>query len=336
MRDQHVQVCTANPAVAGFTGVSTAVAPPAAVSSPPVVSIACGSCAAVARVAATGALDGAFRFTCPSCGAQNEFMLSSEQEDNGFVAEIPPWWQQSPAMGESLLLPVSQEAVDMIQTLVDRTWKDITTRDRSYAKVGRLQVVQVQQNHNPRLWQNYCRARENIRKVMREEYRMSVFTNEVQAADNERFHILGDEEQDVNEAMLFHGTKPSACENICKSDFMIKMAGTSAGMLYGPGIYFGENSSKSDEYATDEKSGIFGGLYAMLLCRVTCGRFYYTDEVNPDVQSITQSCTGRTAQYHCCLGDRAKARGTYREFIVFNADQAYPEYVIIYRREEAR
>eukprot|EP00971_Amphidinium_carterae_P105967 2098675-Amphidinium_carterae.1 len=39
------------------------------------------------NVAATGALDGAFRFTCPSCGAQNEFMLSSEQEDNGCEAQ---------------------------------------------------------------------------------------------------------------------------------------------------------------------------------------------------------------------------------------------------------
>jgi len=321
-----------------MAGVVTPAQPQATpTAAPPVVSIACGSCAAVAQVAAAGAAGGAFRFTCPQCGAQNEFLLSTDQQtDDGFVAEIPSWWQQSPAMGESLLLPVSQEAQDMIQALVDRTWKDITTRDRSFAKVARLQVVQVQQNHNPKLWRNYCRARENIRRVMREEYRLSVFTNEVQAADNEKFHILGDEEQDVNEAMLFHGTKPSACENICKSDFMIKMAGSSAGMLYGPGIYFGENSSKSDEYATDEKSGIFAGLYAMLLCRVTCGRLYYTAEVSPDVQGIVQACTGPTAQYHCCLGDRAKARGTYREFIVFNADQAYPEYVIIYRREEAR
>jgi len=185
--------------------------------------------------------------------------VTATTEEDNFEAVIPPWWQQSPAMGESLLLPVSQKSQNMIQALMDRTWKGITTRDRNYGKVAKLKVVMVQQNHNPKLWHNYCRARENIRKVMNPEDRLDVFTNAVQAADNEAFDCLGDEEKDVNEAMLFHGTKPSACESICKSDFMIKMAGSSAGMLYGPGIYFGENSSKSDEYAADDKTGIYSG-----------------------------------------------------------------------------
>merc|ERR1712187_4673 len=143
---------------------------------------------------------------------------------------------------------------------------------------------------------------------------------------------LGPLETDCNEFMLFHGTKPSACEAICKSDFMVKMAGANAGTLYGPGIYFGENSSKSDEYASDGPTGIYKGLYAMLLCRVTCGRMLYTDAVSPDTNGIVQKCTV-TQQYDSVLGDREKARNTYREFIVFNNDQAYPEYVIIYRRD---
>ena len=42
------------------------------------------------------------------------------------------------------------------------------------------------------------------------------------------------------------------------------------------------------------------------------------EELVADVQS---------GRFHSVLGDRLKARGTYREFIVYEAFQAYPEYV---------
>ena len=36
--------------------------------------------------------------------------------------------------------------------------------------------------------------------------------------------------------------------------------------------------------------------------------------------------------YHSILGDRIKARGTFREFVIFDDDQIYVEYVVFYRR----
>merc|ERR1712232_1509244 len=36
------------------------------------------------------------------------------------------------------------------------------------------------------------------------------------------------------------------------------------------------------------------------------------------------------------LGDREKGAGTYREFVFFNEDSVYPEYVVFYRREYAK
>merc|ERR1712232_194067 len=133
--------------------------------------------------------------------------------------------------------------------------------------------------------------------------------------------------------MLFHGTTPSACEGICKSDFMVKLAGLKTGALFGPGIYFGENSSKSDEYAQKGTYSELDDVYAMLLCRVTCGRMLRCEEAKPDPAELTRRCTN--SEFHSVLGDREKVRGTYREFIVFNNDQAYPEYVLLYRRQTA-
>lgn len=221
----------------------------------------------------------------------------------------------------------------MIQQLVDMTWKETETRDRKKLKSGpaaRFQVVQVQQNCNPKLWENYVRARNDIAAKMGDAPIHSCKTSEcLSAMGGEEF--LGPLETKANEFYLFHGTKPSACDSICKSDFMVRMAGANAGTLYGPGIYFAECSSKSDEYASDDPNGIYSGLYAMLLCRVTCGRMLYTDEVHPKVDDIVRKCTA-TDENDAVLGDREKARGTYREFIVFKNDQAYPAYVVIYKR----
>lgn len=137
-----------------------------------------------------------------------------------------------------------------------------------------------------------------------------------------------------NEFYLFHGSKPSSVKDICMNDFLLKMAGAHRGTLYGSGVYFAESSSKADEYAEDDKDGIYRGLYAMLLCRVTLGRLLVTEEVRPDGAKLEAACRGPAATHHSVLGDREKARGTYREFVLFGTKQAYPEFVVIYRRQD--
>jgi len=245
----------------------------------------------------------------------------------------PVWWQRVPENdNDRHLLTASNGQIEAVQQLIDRTWKDITTRDRKFTKPPRIRVVQVQHNHHPRLWRNYVLTRERLRKLMRDEDMQCPYTRKVQEEDTHLFDCLGDVDLSVNECMLFHGTQPSACASICENDFKLSLAGSSAGTLYGKGIYFGENSSKRDEYAQEEEDGIYSGLCAMLLCRVTCGRMYYTDESSPDRDRISAACSGPNRTHDSVLGDRAKARGTYREFVIFDQDQAYPEYLVIYRR----
>ena len=131
-----------------------------------------------------------------------------------------------------------------------------------------------------------------------------------------------------NEYFLWHGTKPEAAEAITNSDFRVDLAGSHAGTLYGRGVYFAECCSKSDEYTEQDSRG----LRPIILCRVTCGLINYTDEVHPNVDDLVRSCT--RGEYHCVLGDREKCRNTFREFIVYDNDQAYPEYIVWYRRRQ--
>lgn len=75
--------------------------------------------------------------------------------------------------------------------------------------------------------------------------------------------------------------------------------------------------------------GIYEGVYAMLLCRVCCGQMLRL--LRPDGRTVEQAVASRVAS--SVLGDREASVGTYREFVVFEAAQIYPEYVILYERE---
>eukprot|EP00435_Cladocopium_sp_Y103_P070202 s436_g34.t1 len=111
----------------------------------------------------------------------------------------------------------------------------------------------------------------------------------------------------VNEFYLMHGTSPDGA----------------LGITDGNGAYFAECSSKADEYSSAGE-GIYEGVYAMLLCRVACGQMLRM--LRPDPQMV-EHAIGKVAS--AVLGDREASVGTYREFVVFDASQIYPEYVEI-------
>ncbi|CAE7482474.1 Tiparp [Symbiodinium pilosum] len=131
---------------------------------------------------------------------------------------------------------------------------------------------------------------------------------------------------ETNTVWLFHGTNDEAAELITKGDFLVDKAGSNAGTLYGRGIYMAESCSKSDEYSAENSEG----LRCMLICRAVLGNVLYSDEVAPNVDSLVRQC--RNGNYHSLLGDREKCRGTFREFIVYDDDQVYPEIAVWYQR----
>ena len=124
----------------------------------------------------------------------------------------------------------------------------------------------------------------------------------------------------------------AAAEAITQEDFRLSMAGSNAGTLFGRGIYLAECVSKSDEYTEEE-----AGVRTILICRATLGRVLYTDAQRPNVGDLEQRCGYEQApgkgQYDSVLGDREKCSGTYREFIVYDDDFVYPDFIVKYRRE---
>jgi len=216
-----------------------------------------------------------------------------------------------------------------VQGLMDETWKDVTTRDRGYAALQEFEVVQVLQNASQALQDGYRKRQEEITNHYVEKLQdvktvIESWESSLQLA----------REPKVNEFFLFHGTNPSAAQSICESGFNVDLSGSNKGALYGPGVYLAESSAKADEYAGDDKEGIYKGLFAMLLCRASLGNPIVNEEVQPDKEEIHRLLQAHDK--HSVVGDREKARGTYREFIVRDGRGVYPAYVIIYRRKKQK
>lgn len=71
------------------------------------------------------------------------------------------------------------------------------------------------------------------------------------------------------------------------------------------------------------------GLRPVLLSRVVLGRILETEDTDTstEVEAVMRS------RYDSVLANREAAVGTFKEYIVFDDDQCYPEYVIWYRRK---
>jgi len=209
------------------------------------------------------------------------------------------------------------------------------TRDRRNPLATSLKVEEVLHVANAENYLGYSRRREEIRAAfaaLDPADRAEDFDIKTQAVSMKGVSFHPDEPVDasINEVWLWHGTSKEGVHGITDTDFDMGRAGSAAGTMFGRGLYFAESCMKSDEYTkADDRN-----WNPLILCRVTCGRLFHCDWKRPSdrKEELEEMC--RTGGYHCILGDRQKVRGTYREYIVFDNDQVYPEYIVWYSRVE--
>lgn len=268
------------------------------------------------------------------------------------------WWEGAE---EGLVEIEDEDVLVKLQFLLMSTHKDSDnwTRDRGCALHGRsgpgcsqacmnnnrakvptgYELVRAYRNQNLGLWQKYSLCRTAIaQECGRKE---EVEHKEVEVATSESGLVLEvGLDGAINEWYLFHGTSPSKCKAICGHNFNTTMAGTGATWkdegttkgtpLYGFGIYFAERVTKADEYC---ELGATGGeeVFSVLLCRVVGGRANVVETNEIDVVDLkTQVFEG---SYSSVFGDRVKKLyKPYREVVVYDKDQVFPEYLLEYRR----
>lgn len=139
---------------------------------------------------------------------------------------------------------------------------------------------------------------------------------------------------EVNEVLLFHGTKADKFDAVMSKGLDFRMAGDKA--MFGSGTYMAESSTKADQY-TDKKNQRSADEKKMILARVCLGKICLLQQSmttlkKPPCSSCQLAACEHDSRYVCdsVVGDGG---WIFREFVVYNQFQAYPEYVITYIRQ---
>lgn len=262
----------------------------------------------------------------------------SKDESNslpeGMVAVPAYWSNQDLSAGFNERNEIPEAFQDQIQRLLDGTFRTVQTRDRHGGIPSRLRLLKSHRVENSKMWTRYLKAKARIIAKRPEGVQgVNLLDGNPDSGNVRTSEVLGASfmehlDSSVNEFYLWHGTTPEGAIGISSDGFRLAFAGSHAGTFFGQGCYFAECSSKSDEYARSGES-LYAGVYALLLCRVSCGSLFRI--TMPDHAAISKALD--TGDYDSVLGDREASVGTYREFVVYDEDLIYPEYVVLYERK---
>ncbi|XP_060698354.1 poly [ADP-ribose] polymerase tankyrase-2 isoform X3 [Hemiscyllium ocellatum] len=167
---------------------------------------------------------------------------------------------------------------------------------------NKYSLLKIQRVCNKRLWERYTHRR---KEVSEENHNHS------------------------NERMLFHGSP--FVNAIIHKGFDERHA--YIGGMFGAGIYFAENSSKSNQYVY----GIGGGTGCpihkdrscyichrqMVFCRVTLGKSF--------LQFSAMKMAHAPPGHHSVTGRPSVNGLALAEYVIYRGEQAYPEYLITYQ-----
>jgi len=142
---------------------------------------------------------------------------------------------------------------------------------------------------------------------------MQIFTKNINCIDQFSKEV-GKER--INEMELFHGTAYDVIDGICKDGIDWRVCGKN-GTLYGHGSYFAKNASYSVDYAQANPSG----ECKMFLASVLVGKY------SKGSRALVKAPEG----FHSVV-DRPYSPSIY---VVFLIKQAYPAYVISFKRVRA-
>jgi len=277
------------------------------------------------------------------CGHKKSAHVDSSLADNHAVP-YPPYWTsnlESLDRGNvtdiNALPELGEDMITLFQQVFDDTYRNKWTRDRrkhnpSSPNVPHgYKVTRAFRCENTKLWREYVirRAQIGMDRADSKDDSFLLYTD-IKTVRAWAAYASGPMAQplraDCNEWYLFHGTNHQNAVNICENDFKIGLAGGNTGTLYGRGTYFAESITKADEYSKPNEQG----EHVVLLCKVLGGRVNYTDALAPHPEALVRSCV--EGPYDCIMGDRERCRGTYREFVFYDTENLYAEYIIYYRR----
>ncbi|XP_066509234.1 poly [ADP-ribose] polymerase tankyrase-1-like isoform X2 [Hoplias malabaricus] len=226
-----------------------------------------------------------------------ERLLGGQQGGNPYLAF------HCTAQGTVLIdLPPDDKEFQSVEEEMQSTIREHRDGGNAGGVFNRYNVIKIQKVVNKKLRERYTHRQKEI------------------ADENHNHH---------NERMLFHGSP--FINAIIHKGFDERHA--YIGGMFGAGIYFAENSSKSNQYVY----GIGGGTGCpahkdrscylchrqMLFCRVTLGKSF--------LQFSAMKMAHAPPGHHSVIGRPSVNGLAYAEYVIYRGEQAYPEYLITYQ-----
>ncbi len=186
-------------------------------------------------------------------------------------------------------------------------------RDSHGIKFKKFKVCNVYVIKNPKLARKY---KYRVGRIYEKNKRKNI-TQIKCATDGAKIEL----DHQINEKILFHGTSPKNIQSIVNEGLHKGESG-----LFGKGIYFAENISKSDEYIMEDADGFCW----VILARVCMGNPCITTK-QKDISKIRK----KNSLLAECKRTSRKKRAflmRYREFVINRNSQCYPEFIVKYKR----
>ena len=171
-------------------------------------------------------------------GGRAVFMAAAEVKELGRPPlQPPPYWTEPGCINGTLgqkLIPGSRDELAWMQEILDKTFKNKTTRDRKDGQplADRFVAVQCVRSEHPGLWDRFAERRKVVAESCKTAGALESFTtpktmDACQGLAQRCTHAsVGNP---ANQAYLLHGTNPTSAVAILNSSFTVNLAGKSAG-----------------------------------------------------------------------------------------------------------
>ena len=225
---------------------------------------------------------------------------------------VPGYWEHKDLSKVAFKLVDTSFMVPKLQALLRGT--PLGACGGCGASLARATVTRVCRIENTVLWKNFGHRKATMLELSRGSRPQRV-----------QVPLHASLDPDANEIFLFHGTDPQLAKVIAKHGFDERMGKLSG--LYGGGCYFAENSCKSNQYA---RATTAGGEHAILYCRVAMGDAFRTSSQLKNRRRAPDKPGGRWGTFDSVLASGGAQ--VHREFIVYDRNQVYPEFIVYYTR----
>mmetsp|Transcript_151094 Transcript_151094/g.384027 ORF Transcript_151094/g.384027 Transcript_151094/m.384027 type:complete len:363 (+) Transcript_151094:3-1091(+) len=239
----------------------------------------------------------------------------------------PDYWRNR---GEGHMVPVSQSkdgiALQLTRALelmlkTSAIHSSCKGRDGTFniSSVKRLNVWRVE---NTKLWRRYRNKAEELGTTLRQRKEVPTsLSPRVSRLDDPTLprclHWWESFDHELNEVYLWHGTTKEKAEAIAMHGMDPRVSRLSG--MFGAGLYFAENSCKSGQYAAKDSNN----SHWFFLCRVMLGNPWITGSAMPDIRREPNGYD--SVVYKPWLFSTI---GHHREFVVYDGNQVYPEYLV--------